>query len=209
EEGGDKEGLTTITVGATPVPHADVLKYVQENLAADAGLDIKVEEFTDYNQPNAALTEGSLDANYFQTRPFLDDFLANNSDADLVYLDDVHLEAFGLYSQDLEDVADIEDGAKIGVPSDAANMGRALKLLEKEGLLELASDAGDNASESDIEDNPKDLEIVPTEAAQLPRSLQDLEIGRASCRERGEIWVGAGAGNRKEREAQSVHERRD
>ncbi|GAA1088803.1 MetQ/NlpA family ABC transporter substrate-binding protein [Nocardiopsis composta] len=175
EEGGDKEGLTTITVGATPVPHADVLKYVQENLAADAGLDIKVEEFTDYNQPNAALTEGSLDANYFQTRPFLDDFLANNSDADLVYLDDVHLEAFGLYSQDLEDVADIEDGAKIGVPSDAANMGRALKLLEKEGLLELASDAGDNASESDIEDNPKDLEIVPTEAAQLPRSLQDLD----------------------------------
>ncbi|WP_017595182.1 MetQ/NlpA family ABC transporter substrate-binding protein [Nocardiopsis potens] len=175
QDGGGEEGLTTITVGATPVPHADVLKYVQENLAADAGLDIEIQEFTDYNQPNAALAEGSLDANYFQTRPFLDDFLANNEDADLVYLDDVHLEAFGLYSHDLEDVADIEDGAKIGVPSDAANMGRALKLLEQEGLLELAADAGDTASESDIEENPKDLDIVPTEAAQLPRSLQDLD----------------------------------
>lgn len=174
EDGGPGEG-TTITVGATPVPHADVLSYIQENLAAEAGLNIEVTEFTDYNQPNAALVEQSLDANYFQTRPFLDDFLEGNPDADLAYLDDVHLEAFGLYSEKVDDLADLEDGAQIGVPGDAANMGRALKLLEDEGLLTLAGDAGDNPSDSDIEDNPKDLEIVPTEAAQLPRSLPDLD----------------------------------
>ncbi|WP_017540337.1 MetQ/NlpA family ABC transporter substrate-binding protein [Nocardiopsis halophila] len=174
-EDGGSGGGTTITVGATPLPHADVLSYIQENLAAEAGLNIEVTEFTDYNQPNAALVEGSLDANYFQTRPFLDDFLEGNPDADLAYLDDVHLEAFGLYSEKVDDLADLEDGAQIGVPGDAANMGRALKLLEDEGLITLAGDAGDNPSDSDIEDNPQDLEIVPTEAAQLPRSLPDLD----------------------------------
>ena len=175
EDGGGDGDATTITVGATPVPHADVLNYIQENLAADAGLNIEVTEFTDYNQPNTALVEGSLDANYFQTVPFMEDFLEGNPDADLTYVGDVHLEAFGLYSQKVGDVGELGDGAQVGVPNDAANMGRALKLLEDQGLLTLAEDSGDNPSEDDIEDNPKDLDIVPTEAAQLPRSLPDLD----------------------------------
>lgn len=174
DSGGDGD-LTQITVGATPVPHADVLKFVQEELAADAGLDIRIEEFTDYNQPNAALVEGELDANYFQTVPFLEDYLASNEDADLTYVDNVHLEAFGLYAQDVSDAADISDGAQVGVPNDAANLGRALHLLADQDLITLADDAGENASESDIEENPRNLEIVPTEAAQLPRSLADLD----------------------------------
>jgi D-methionine transport system substrate-binding protein len=167
--------LTTLRVGATPVPHAEVLRFVQDELAADAGLDVQVVEFTDYNQPNAALAEGEIDANYFQTVPFLEEYEAGNPDADLEWIGNVHLEAFGLYSESLTDLADLEDGAQVGVPNDASNMGRALKLLESNDLITLAEGAGDSASEQDIEDNPRDLEIVPVEAAQLPRSLADVD----------------------------------
>jgi D-methionine transport system substrate-binding protein len=167
--------LTTLRVGATPVPHAEVLRFVQDELAADAGLDVQVVEFTDYNQPNAALAEGEIDANYFQTVPFLEEYEAGNPDADLEWIGNVHLEAFGLYSESLTDLADLEDGAQVGVPNDASNMGRALKLLESNDLITLAEGAGDAASEQDIEDNPRDLEIVPVEAAQLPRSLADVD----------------------------------
>ncbi|MDA0567354.1 MetQ/NlpA family ABC transporter substrate-binding protein [Streptomonospora sp. S1-112] len=170
--GGDR---TTVRVGATPVPHAEVLRFVQEELAADAGLDIEIVEFTDYNQPNAALAEGEIDANYFQTKPFLADYEDGNPDADLTWVSDVHLEAFGLYSETLEEVGGIERGAEIAVPSDASNMGRALNLLDAEGIITLAEGAGETAGEGDIEENPKDVELVPVDAAQLPRSLADVD----------------------------------
>ncbi|CAM3740670.1 MetQ/NlpA family ABC transporter substrate-binding protein [Nocardiopsis rhodophaea] len=175
KDNGDTSDLTTIKVGASPVPHAKILHYVQENLAADAGLDIQVTEFTDYNQPNAALTQGEIDANYFQTKPFLQEYLDGNSDADLTWVDDVHLEAFGLYSESLEEIGDLADGAKIGVPNDASNMGRALKLLADNDLLTLKDGADSAATVEDIEDNPTNLDIVPVEAAQLPRSLADVD----------------------------------
>lgn len=179
EGGGDNGELTTLRVGATPVPQGDVLTYVADNLAAEAGLELEVAEYTDYNQPNAALVEGELEANYYQHQPFLEEYLDGDDDADLAYVEDVHLEAFGLYSADLEEAedlaADAAEGAEVGVPNDASNLARALLLLEEQELITLEEDAGELATEGDIVDNPNDLEITPLEAAQLPRSLEDLD----------------------------------
>ncbi|MEU0489589.1 MetQ/NlpA family ABC transporter substrate-binding protein [Nocardiopsis sp. NPDC006139] len=175
EEGTDAEGLTVLRVGATPTPHAEILQFIDENLAADAGLRLEIVEYTDYNQPNAALAEGELDANYYQTVPFLEEYLAGNPDADLSYVSDVHLEAFGIYSQDAADLEDLPEGAEIGVPNDTSNMGRALHLLADAGVITLAEDAGDSPGVDDIEDDPLNVTVTPVEAAQLPRSLQDLD----------------------------------
>ncbi|WP_087098306.1 MetQ/NlpA family ABC transporter substrate-binding protein [Nocardiopsis sp. JB363] len=175
DEGGGDDDVVTLRVGATPLPHAEILEFVNEELAADAGLAIEVVEYTDYNQPNAALTEGELDANYYQTVPFLEEYLQGNTDADLEYVSNVHLEAFGLYSQEATDLDDLSEGAEIGVPNDVSNMGRALNLLDAHDVITLADGAGDNAAESDIEENPLDITLTPVEAAQLPRSLQDLD----------------------------------
>ena len=175
EQSTGEDGLTVLRVGATPTPHAEILQFIDENLAEDAGLRLEIVEYTDYNQPNAALAEGELDANYYQTGPFLEEYLAGNPDADLSYVSDVHLEAFGVYSQDITDLADLPDGAEIGVPNDASNMGRALRLLDDAGVITLAEDAGDSPTADDIEDDPLNVTITPVEAAQLPRSLQDLD----------------------------------
>ncbi|MFD3684738.1 MetQ/NlpA family ABC transporter substrate-binding protein [Nocardiopsis sp. NPDC058631] len=175
EEGTDAEGLTTLRIGATPMPHAQILEFVNENLAEDAGLNLDIVVYTDYNQPNAALAEGELDANYYQTAPFLDEYLEGNPDADLSYVSDVHLEAFGVYSQELTDLADLPEGGEVGVPNDTSNMGRALELLAAEDVITLADTGGSAPSVDDIEENPLDLVLTPVEAAQLPRSLQDLD----------------------------------
>ncbi|WP_304454166.1 MetQ/NlpA family ABC transporter substrate-binding protein [Nocardiopsis sp. YSL2] len=176
EGGGDGgEGLTTLRIGATPVPHAEVLEFVDDNLAEDAGLSVEVVEYTDYNQPNAALAEGELDANYYQTVPFLEEYLEGNPEADLSWVSDVHVEAFGIYADEIDDLADLPEGAQIGVPNDAANMARALDLLAAEDVITLSEDAGGTPSIDDIDDNPLDVTVTPVEAAQLPRSLQDLD----------------------------------
>ena len=169
------EDLVTLRVGASPVPHAEILEFVDEELAAEAGLAIDVVEYTDYNQPNAALSEGELDANYYQTRPFLEEYLAGNPEADLTYVGDVHLEAFGLYSEKISDLADLPEGARIGVPNDVSNMGRALNLLAEHDVITLADSGGNTPSLDDVEEDPKGAAITPVEAAQLPRSLPDLD----------------------------------
>ncbi|CAL9407003.1 Methionine-binding lipoprotein MetQ [Nocardiopsis dassonvillei] len=174
-EGTGDDGLTALRVGATPTPHAEILQFVDENLAADAGLRLEIVEYTDYNQPNAALAEGELDANYYQTVPFLEEYLAGNSGADLSYVSDVHLEAFGIYSEEVTDLADLPEGAEIGVPNDTSNMGRALHLLADAGVITLADDVEGPPTVDDIEDDPKNITVTPVEAAQLPRSLQDLD----------------------------------
>ncbi|GHC88987.1 lipoprotein [Nocardiopsis terrae] len=175
ENGGGDDGLVTLRVGATPLPHAEILEFVNDELAAEAGLAVEVVEYTDYNQPNAALAEGELDANYYQTVPFLEEYLQGNPGADLSYVADVHLEAFGLYSEDVEDLDDLPEGADIAVPNDSSNMDRALRLLEAQDVITLAEGAEGQAAESDIEDNPLDITVTPVEAAQLPRSLQDVD----------------------------------
>ena len=163
-----------LRVGASPVPHAEILRFVDEELADDAGLDLEIVEFTDYVQPNVALDDGSLDANYFQTVPYLEEQEAS-AGYDFTALEPVHIEPLGIYSESLTDLADLPDGATVAIPNDPTNAARALRLLEANDLITLA-DTGDAAPTAlDIEANPKDLEIQQVEAAQLPRSLADVD----------------------------------
>ncbi|WP_047869597.1 MetQ/NlpA family ABC transporter substrate-binding protein [Nocardiopsis sp. RV163] len=164
-----------LRVGVSPVPHGDILAFIEENLAEEAGLNLEIEEISDYNIPNTALVEGELDANYFQHRAFLDEWTANGPDAELTYLTDVHIERLGLYSESVESIDDLPDGAEIAVPNDPANLARALGILEAEGLVTVDPEAGESATENDIADNPRDITVTPLEAAQLPRSIADVD----------------------------------
>lgn len=164
----------TIVVGASPSPHAEILKAAQP-LLAEKGITLEIKEFTDYVQPNLALNTGDLDANYFQHQPYLDQFNADN-DMDLVALGAVHYEPMGIFAGNSSDLAALPDGAKVGVPNDATNEARALLMLESNGLIKLKEDAGVAATKLDIVENPHNLEIVEMEAAQLPLSLGSLDI---------------------------------
>ncbi|MEC3892006.1 MULTISPECIES: MetQ/NlpA family ABC transporter substrate-binding protein [Nocardiopsis] len=170
-----EDGQGPLRVGVSPVPHGDILAFIDENLAEEAGLELDIVEIADYNTPNAQLVDGDLDANYFQHRSFLNEWVENGPDADLEYLTDVHIERLGLYSEQVDDVAELPDGAEIAVPNDPANLNRALGILEAEGLITVDPDAGETATEKDITDNPRDLEIRPLEAAQIPRSIADTD----------------------------------
>jgi D-methionine transport system substrate-binding protein len=163
-----------LKVGASPVPHAEILRFVDEELAADAGLDLEIVPFTDYVQPNVALDDGSIDANYFQTVPYLEEQEAA-AGYDFTALEPVHIEPLGIYSDKLTDLADLPDGASVAIPNDPTNAGRALRLLAANDLITLR-DTGDTAPTArDVEGNPKDLQIQEIEAAQLPRSLADVD----------------------------------
>ncbi|MDQ2584629.1 MetQ/NlpA family ABC transporter substrate-binding protein [Saccharothrix yanglingensis] len=163
-----------LRVGVSPVPHAQVLRYVADNLAASKGLKVEVVEFTDYVQPNTALVDGSLDANYFQTVPYLDTF-TSESGAALEWIGPVHVEPLGVYSNKHESLADLPEGGRVAVANDATNEARGLTLLQDNGLIKLKAGTEKTATVRDIEDNPKDLEFVELEAAQLPRSLEDTD----------------------------------
>ncbi|WP_043639267.1 MetQ/NlpA family ABC transporter substrate-binding protein [Nonomuraea candida] len=165
---------TVLKVGASPVPHAEILNYVKDNLAPAAGLKLEVVEFTDYVQPNVQLQEGQLTANFFQHKPYLDDFNASKG-TELSFVTPVHLEPLGLYSKKITDLAALASGATVAVPNDATNLGRALKLLADHGVITLKEGAGTAATERDVTGNPKKLQFKPLEAAQLPRSLEDVD----------------------------------
>lgn len=167
-------GVDSITVAASPVPHAQILDYIRDNLAAKAGLKLTVKEFTDYVQPNLATQDGEVQANYFQHKPYLDDFNKNKG-TDLVPVAGVHLEPLGLYSHKAKSLDQIKDGATIAVPNDATNEGRALKLLADDNLITLKSGAGTTATENDVAGNPHHLKFKPLEAAELPRALDDVD----------------------------------
>ncbi|MFC4060161.1 MetQ/NlpA family ABC transporter substrate-binding protein [Planomonospora corallina] len=163
-----------LKVGATPVPHGQILKFVKDELAAAEGLNLEIVEFTDYVQPNVQLEEGELGANFFQHRPYLDDFNASKG-TKLVYVQDVHLEPLGLYSKKVKAVTELPAGGTVAVPNDATNLGRALKLLADNGVITLKEGVGTAATERDVTGNPKNLTFQPLEAAQLPRSLEDVD----------------------------------
>ncbi|GLX52165.1 lipoprotein [Streptomyces hygroscopicus subsp. hygroscopicus] len=163
-----------LVVAATPVPHAEVLDFVEKNLAKKAGLDLQVKEFTDYITPNTATEDGSVGANYFQTKPYLDDFNKKRG-THLVSVVGVHLEPLGLYSHKVKKSGDLKNGATIAVPNDADNESRALKLLVAGGLITLKPGAGSQATPEDIAKNPKHLQFKEVEAAQTPRSLEDVD----------------------------------
>lgn len=164
----------TLKIGASPTPHAEILEAAKEELA-EKGINLEIVEFTDYVQPNLALDTGDLDANYFQHAPYLDSFNEEHG-TKLVSLGAVHYEPMGIYSKSIKDLAELPDGAKVGIPADGTNGGRALLLLEANGLIKLDPNAGTSATKLDIKENPKNIEIVEMEAAQLPLSIGDLSI---------------------------------
>ena len=162
----------TLIVGASIVPHAVLLNMVREDLAAQ-GITLRVVEFTDFVQPNMALMAGDLDANFFQHIPYLE---SNDAwAARLVPVFGVHYEPFGLYSTRHRDIASLPNGASIAIPNDPTNGGRALLLLQAHGLITLRADAGLRATPMDIVNNPRNFRFHQLEAAQLPRSLQDVD----------------------------------
>ncbi|MDX3531304.1 MetQ/NlpA family ABC transporter substrate-binding protein [Streptomyces sp. ID05-39B] len=163
-----------LVVAASPVPHAEILTFVKDNLAKDAGLDLEVKEFTDYVTPNTATEDGSVGANYFQNQPYLDDFNKKNG-THVVPAVTVHLEPLGLYSHKFKSVEALENGATVAVPNDTVNEARALKLLAANGLITLKDGAGNSTTPADISENPKNLKFKELEAAQTPRSLDDVD----------------------------------
>ena len=171
--GQQAEEKKEIVIGATPVPHAKILKEVVKPKLAEEGITLKIKEFTDYVTPNLALSDGSIDANYFQHVPYLNNF-KNERDLDLTYTAKVHLEPMGLYSKKIDSLDGLKSGSTIAVPNDATNEGRSLLLLENKGLIKLKEDAGLKATPVDIAENPKNLKFKELEAAQLPRVLKDV-----------------------------------
>lgn len=165
----------TLKVGASPVPHAEILRFVQDTLAADAGLKLDILEFSDYVQPNLALNDKQIDANYFQHVPYMEDF-GKERNIDMVSVVGVHIEPLGLYSKRIQSLSELANDATIAIPNDATNLGRSLKLLQDQQLLTLKSGAGVAATKQDIEQNPKNLKFAELEAAQLPRSLDDVDL---------------------------------
>ena len=166
--------LEVLKVGASITPHAEILAQVKDTLAQE-GYDLQVVEYNDYVLPNTALEDDELDANFFQHQPYLDDFNAENG-THLVSVAAVHFEPFGLYAGKTDSIANLKDGAIVAVPNDTTNEARALLLLEAQGLIKLKEGAGLTATVLDIEENPLNLEIKEIEAAQLVRSLPDVDI---------------------------------
>ncbi|MCQ4043496.1 MetQ/NlpA family ABC transporter substrate-binding protein [Streptantibioticus rubrisoli] len=164
----------SLIVAASPTPHAKILEFVRDHLAAKAGLKLEVRQFTDYVLPNTATENGDVGANFFQHKPYLDDFNKKNG-THIVPVVNVELEPLGLYSHKAKSVKDIKDGATIAVPNDTTNEGRAFKLLAANGLLTLKSGTGNDATPASVADNPKHLKFKELEAAQLPRALDDVD----------------------------------
>ena len=166
-------GVTKIVVGASPVPHADILNFVSENLAADAGIEIEVKEYSDYVLPNEDLQAGDIDANFFQHVPYFDEAVASKG-----YTFDrgegVHIEPYGIYSNKITDLKDLPDGAKIGISNDPSNQARALQLLVDNGLFTLKDVPVPTVY--DVDQNPKNVQLVEAEAPAVPKLLPDVDI---------------------------------
>ena len=163
------EGLGTLKVGALPVPAGDMLKWISDNLAEEAGLTIEWQEFTDYNTPNPALSDGSVDANLFQNTTFLETYNAQAGD-DLISVGEIYLPAAAFYSEELDSIDDLKDGATVAIPNDPTNEGRALGLLAAEGVIEISDGA---TTLAEITDNPKNLKFIEIENASLALALPD------------------------------------
>jgi len=168
-----EEATSVLKIGATPVPHSEILEHIKPALEAE-GITLEIVEFTDYVTPNLALSEGEIDANFFQHVPYMDSF-AKEHNIELVSAGSVHVEPLGLYSNVFDSVDTIGQGATIAIPNDPTNEGRALLLLQANGIIKLSADATLEATEADIVENPLGLVFKPIDAAQLPRTLEDVD----------------------------------
>lgn len=167
------QAKTVLKVGATAVPHAEILQVVKPILEKE-GIDLQIVEFSDYVQPNFALNDKELDANYFQHTPYMENFAAEHN-LKLTNAGGIHIEPMGVYSKKVKKLDELKDGAAIAIPNDPTNGGRSLLLLEKAGLLKLKDGIGVKATVQDIVSNPKNLQFKEVEAAQVPRALDDVD----------------------------------
>lgn len=172
---GGKGDDKVIKVAASPSPHADILRAAADTLAEE-GWTLEVKEMEDYITPNTATTDGDVDANYFQHVPYLESYNAENG-TDLVAVANMHYEKMGIYAGKKASLDELADGDQIAVPNDGTNELRALRILEDNGLIKLKADVGTEATKLDIADNPKNLDIVEVEAAQVPNALADVAFG--------------------------------
>lgn len=163
-----------IIIGASPAPHAEILRAAGDVLAAK-GYELDIKEYVDYIQPNLALESGDLDANYFQHLPYLESFNEENG-TKLVSAASIHYEPFGIYAGKTKSLEELADGATVAVPNDTSNEARALLLLEAQGLIKLKEGAGLTATKNDIVENPKNIKLYEVEAAQIPRSIDDVDV---------------------------------
>nr|WP_199798723.1 MetQ/NlpA family ABC transporter substrate-binding protein [Clostridium tetani] len=173
-EAGDtqnKDNKKKIVVGASPTPHAEILKVAKEELKKE-GYELEIQPFTDYQIPNRALEEKQLDANYFQHIPFLEEAVKQKG-YKLTYTEKVHIEPMGLYSKKIKKVEEVKSGAEIAIPNDPANGGRALRVLESAGIIKLKD--GELVTKLDITENKKNIKVTEVDAAQLPRILDDVD----------------------------------
>ncbi|WP_329389809.1 MetQ/NlpA family ABC transporter substrate-binding protein [Streptomyces sp. NBC_01716] len=172
-DGAKPDESKPLLVAASPTPHADILNFIKDELAPDAGLKLDVKEFTDYVLPNTATESGEVDANYFQNKPYLDDFNKKN-DTHIVPVVNVHLEPLALYSKTVNDLGALKSGQTVAIPNDTVNEGRALKLLADNDVITLADGVDGNGTLADIKDD-KGLKFKELEAATLPRALNDVD----------------------------------
>ncbi len=168
-----KDDKIVIKVGATPVPHSEILNLIKPKLEEE-GITLEIIEFTDYVKPNLALDAKEINANFFQHTPYMESF-AREHNINLTSAAKIHLEPLGLYSKKISSVDELKDGAVISIPNDPTNEGRALILLEAKGFIKLKEGAGLEATDNDIIENPKNLVFEPIDAAQLPRTLDDVD----------------------------------
>ena len=165
----------TLKVGASPVPHAEMLEQIKPVLAKQ-NIELKIVEFSDYIQPNMALGDKELDANFFQHEPYLLNFIGEHKNLKLKNAGGVHVEPMGVYSKKVKKLDELKDGDVVAIPNDPTNGGRALLLLEKAGIIKLKDGLGVKATVQDIKENKKHLQFKEIEAAQLPRALDDVTV---------------------------------
>lgn len=166
--------MKTVKIGATPVPHVEILEQIRSDLEKD-GVTLDIVEFSDYVQPNIALNDGELDANFFQHQPYLDNFVAEHKEMKIKSAGGIHIEPMGIYSLKIKNLDELQDGASVSIPNDPTNGGRALLLLSKAGLITLKEGVGAEATVQDIVGNPKNILLQEVEAAQVPRTLEDVD----------------------------------
>lgn len=172
---GSAAASTTLTVGASPTPHAQILTDFAAPKLKNEGIELKVKEYTDYIQPNKDTTSGAIDANYFQHINYLNNYNKENG-TDLVSVGAIHYEPFGIYAGKSKDLSNIADGATIAVPNDPTNEGRALLLLEQEGIIKLKDSSNLESTPNDIAENPHNVQFQEVEAAAVPRTLQSVDF---------------------------------
>ncbi|WP_250278303.1 MetQ/NlpA family ABC transporter substrate-binding protein [[Clostridium] colinum] len=168
------DGDKTLKVGATSVPHAEILNHVVDNLAEE-GINLEIKEFSEYTVLNPSLSAGEIDANFFQHTSYLNNYVEETGE-NLVSVGPIHTEPMGIYSKKAKSLDELTEGDKIAIPNDATNGARALLLLEKNGIIKLKEGVGDKATIFDIQENLKNVDIIEMDAAALPRALDDVKM---------------------------------